>query len=288
MKTLITLFFGLTISGLIYSQDYYPIVQENNEWSTLIIIQAGPYPWDTTFWTDNFKLSGDTVIDNQTYKTVYKSQEEFSVNWNYWGGIREEDQKVWLKGTNNYPERLIYDFTLNIGDTINLWDEDPMIVDSIIYKPINNENRKHIYFSYPGYPLLSEFWIEGIGSNRGIFESGSGTFVGGTTWALCMKENGDLIYMNPNYNNCFLITEIEESRNLLIEVYPNPAQDKIKIQNTENIKIESISIIDLKGQKLLEFENNKTELDLSEISTGIYLLKVTYEKGEIIRKLIVE
>lgn len=288
MKTLITLIFGITISSLLLSQNYFPIVQENNEWSVLTVIESGPYPWDTTYWTETFKLSGDTVIDNQTYKTVYKSQAEFPVNWNYWGGIREEDQKIWRKGTNNSPERLIYDFNLSVGDTMWVYEVDPMVVDSIGFELINNETRKHIYFSYPDYPSLTELWIEGIGSNRGILEPGSATFVGGGFWLLCMKENGEIIYYNPNYNNCFLITEIAEINNTLIQIYPNPAQDKIKIKNSGNLKIESISIIDLKGQKLMEFEKTLTLLDLSKISTGIYLIKLIHENGEITKKIIIE
>ena len=288
MKTLIALFFGITFSSLLFSQNYFPIVQENNEWSVLIVTESGPYPWDTVYVTETYRLSGDTLLSGQMYKKIYKSAEEFPVNWNYYGCMREEDKKVWSKGTNNYPERLIYDFNLSVGDTIWLFEYDPMILDSIEYKLINNENRKHFYFSYPSYQSLTEFWIEGIGSNRGIFTSGTATVDGGGFWLLCMKENGDLIYMNPNYNNCFLITEIQETNNSIIEVYPNPAQNKIKVKNTENIKIESSSIVDLKGQKLLEFKKNKTELDLSVISTGIYLLKVTHEKGEIIRKIMIE
>lgn len=288
MKNSILLIAGFLTIISISGQNYFPLVQENNEWTTLIVIQSGPYPWDTTFWTDNYRLSGDTVINNQTYTKLYKSQEEFPINWNYCAGLREENQKVWRIGTNNYPEMLIYDFTLNLGDTINLWDEDPMIVDSIVNKPINNENRKHIYFSYPGYPSLSELWIEGIGSNRGILEPGSGTFEGGSSWFLCMKENGAIIYSNPNYNSCFLITEIEEINYSLIEAYPNPAEDLIKISNLENIRIESISLFDLSGQKIRDFDKSKTELDLSRISTGIYLLKLSYANSEIIRKIIIK
>jgi hypothetical protein len=287
MKNSILLIAGFLTIISISGQNYFPLVQENNEWTTLIVIQSGPYPWDTTFWTDNYRLSGDTVINNQTYTKLYKSQEEFPTNWNYCAGLREENQKVWRNGTNNYPEMLIYDFTLNLGDTINLWDDDPMIVDSIVNKPINNENRKHIYFSYPGYPSLSELWIEGIGSNRGILEPGSGTFEGGSSWLLCMKENGAIIYSNPNYNSCFLITKIEEINNSLIEAYPNPAEDLIKISNLENIRIESISLFDLSGQKIRDFDKSKTELDLSRISTGIYLLKLSYANSEIIRKIII-
>jgi hypothetical protein len=288
MKTLITLFFGLLISGLIYSQDYYPIVQENNEWNVLQVIYPGGNPWDTTYWTMTYKFYGDTMISEQSYKKVYKSEEEIPINWEYEGAIREEEQKVWYFPKFGNGETKIYDFTMNIGDTVTFLFE-PMVVDSIISEEINGEDRRHIYFSYPDFSPFKECWIEGIGSNRGILQSGTAMFVGGWTWFLCMSENGELIYMNPNYNSCHLIsTDIEETDNFLIEVYPNPAYDKINIKNTANIKIESISITDLKGQKILEFEKNKTELNLSGISTGIYLLMVNYENGELIKKILVE
>ena len=276
MKTLISFFFGLMISGFIYSQDYHPLVQENNEWNVLMVIG---YPYDTTYWTMTYKIYGDTIISNQTYKKVYKS-------WEYEGGIREEEQKVWYFSKYGNAETQIYDFTLDVGDTVTFL-VDPMVVDSISYIEINGEDRKQIYFS----PLLQfiEHWIEGIGSNLGILQSGSSAIVGWRTWFLCMSEDGELIYMNPNYSSCYLNnTEIVEVHNPKIQVYPNPTSGKINIRNSENVKIESISIIDLNGQNLLEFENDINELDLSGFSKGIYLLKLTYQKGEVYRKIIIE
>jgi hypothetical protein len=288
MKTLITLFFGLTISGLIYSQSYYPIVQENNEWNVLQVIYPGTgNPWDTIYWTQTYKLTGDTIISEQTYKKVYLSEEEITTNWEYEGGIREEEEKVWYFSKYGNGETILYDFTIEVGDTITYLPQ-PFVVDSINYREINGEDRKHFYLSYLEIPY-TEFWIEGIGSNYGILSSGGGMGIGGWTWFLCMSENGELIYMNPNYNSCHLIsTGIEEMNNSIIQVYPNPTHDKIKIKNTENIKIESISIIDLKGKKIIEFGKNQTDLDLSGISTGIYLLKLTHENGEVIRKIMIE
>lgn len=238
-----------------------------------------------------FKLSGDTILDNISYKKVYLSEDEIPTNWEFYGGMREdENQKVWFYPTiGMIEEQLIYDFSVNVGDTIYFNYESVMVVDSIAYHEIAGIERKHIYFSYVYFSFIEELWIEGIGSNYGILSSGSGSYVGGWTWFLCMSENGQLIYMNPNYSSCYLIsTGIQENDNSIIQVYPNPVQDKIKINYSENTIIESMSIIDLKGQKIIEFEINKTELDLSGISKGLYFLKVTYEKGEIIRKIIVE
>ena len=290
MKTTFTLFLGLAISGLIYSQDYYPIVQENNEWNVLQVVYPGTgNPWDTIYWTETFKLTGDTIISEQTYKKVFFSEEEIPMNWEYEGGIREEDKKVWYFPKYGNGETMIYDFTVNVGDTVGYLYQAVMVVDSITFHEISGVERKHIYFSYIDFSPYTELWIEGIGSNYGIFSSGSGGSLGGWTWLLCMSENEDLIYMNPNYNSCHLIsTKIEEINNSIIQVYPNPASEIIKIENIENLKIETISLIDIKGKKIIEFENNRNYLDISRISSGIYLLKLTHENGEINNKIVIE
>jgi len=287
VKTLIALFFGLMISGLIYSQDYYPIVQENNEWNVIKVVPTPGVPWDSTYWTMTYKFYGDTIISNQTYKKVYKSEEEIPINWEYEGCIREEEQKVWYFPQYGNEETLIYDFTLNIGDTVTILGWEPMVVDSISQIEINGEDRKQIYLSIWGQFI--EHWIEGIGSNFGILQSGTSLAVGWYTRFLCMSEDGELIYMNPNYSSCYLInTKIEEIHYSRIQVYPNPTKDKINIKNSENVKIESISIIDLNGHNLLEFENDINELDLSGFSKGIYLLKLIYGNEIIIKKIVIE
>ena len=180
------------------------------------------------------------------------------------------------------------DLTLEVGDTMTI-HYDWMVVDSISSIEINGEDRKHMYFSCYGQGGLLEHWIEGIGSNFGILQSGGCFVVGWRTIFLCMSEDGELIYMNPNYSSCYLNnTEIVEVHNPKIQVYPNPTSGKINIRNSENLKIESISIIDLNGQNLLEFENDINELDLSGFSKGIYLLKLTYGNEIIIKKIVIE
>lgn len=285
MKTLITLFFGLTISGFIYSQEYFPLVQENKEWNVLQV----SINWnmtDTVYYTYTYKFEGDTMISGINYVYVYKSLEEFPVNWTMHGLITEDqNRKVY------FNDLLKYDFGVSLGDTVEIYDNyNPVIaivqaIDSIF---INGDYRKKIILNYLEWGG-TEIWIEGIGSTLGVLESGRANYLGGWTWLNCMSQNNELIYMNPNINSCYLIsTGIEDKSNSIIEVYPNPVKDKIWISSTENIKIESISIIDLNGIKIKEFKKNKTELDLSGISTGIYLLKLTCENGEIIRKIMVE
>ncbi|MBU2922225.1 T9SS type A sorting domain-containing protein [Winogradskyella psychrotolerans] len=72
-----------------------------------------------------------------------------------------------------------------------------------------------------------------------------------------------------------------------IELYPNPAQDNISVK-TENMSINKIEIFSLLGNKIKiqyhEFEN----INLTNIESGVYLLKIYAENGKILTKKIVK
>ena len=73
-----------------------------------------------------------------------------------------------------------------------------------------------------------------------------------------------------------------------LKIYPNPANDYLTIES-KNIKIESIEIYSLLGQKMksdLQLKSNR--LDVSDLSNGLYLLKVNSESGSSTRKIVIE
>jgi hypothetical protein len=111
MKKIKLLTIPLLLSVFAFSQDYYPLVQESNEWNVLRVILEGGNVWDTTYYTQTYKISGDTLISEQAYKKVFKSEEEIPVNWEYEGAIREAEQKVWYFPYYGNGETKIYDFT---------------------------------------------------------------------------------------------------------------------------------------------------------------------------------
>ncbi|MCB0805236.1 MAG: T9SS type A sorting domain-containing protein [Bacteroidales bacterium] len=296
MKKITFLAFML-VGVFAYSQEYFPLVEENNEWNVLQVIYDGiSLPWDTIYWSMSYKISGDTVIDNKAYKKVFKSEEEFPVSWQYWGGMREENQEAWYIGINNYPESKIYDFDLSVGDTINfIFDFQPMAVDSIVFKEINGEDRKHIYFSYPNMGYTKECWIEGIGSNRGILQSGTAGFVGGWTWMMCKSENQQLIYMNPDYETCYMIsTGIEDNRSgSKLRVYPNPAKGNFFVRLPDNISGNECILKMYNAQGELFEQINATTgddrfiLDSQKFPKGMYLIKVETESRVFTSKVVI-
>jgi hypothetical protein len=78
-------------------------------------------------------------------------------------------------------------------------------------------------------------------------------------------------------------------------VYPNPAQDKVFIEFTPtNEQDVSIDILGIDGRAVLHQSLSKissavkVELDLSSLSSGLYMLRLSGKKGSLITKLIVE
>ncbi len=274
-----------------FSQNYYPLIEENRTWNVISVALVGPYPWDTTYSTFTYEFTGDTTIDSHTYLKLYESNEEFPTNWNLWCFMREDDDKrIWYRRESDDEEMLMYDFSVEEGDSvlIGLFEPVYLYVDSINEITINQTDRKKYWLSCKTMPEYSETWIEGIGSNKGICWGGSVYIVGGWYWFLCMSENEELVYMNPNYESCYLITGISEIDKPIIQIYPNPVKSLLKIENNKNIEIESISLTNINGQIIRQFDTRKTQLDISEIASGLYFLKISYENGKLIEKVIIE
>lgn len=287
-KPIISLLFTI-LAIVTFGQDYYTLIEENKTWNVLSV--AFQPPFDTSFSTITYKASGDTIISSESYKKLYATSEENPENWSLWCFMREDmDKRVWLRMDSEDDEFLMYDFSIDVGDSVLVGIYEPvyLLVDSISEININQTVRNKYWLSCNMMPEYSETWVEGIGSNKGICWSGSAFVVGGWYWFLCMSENGELIYMNPNYESCYLITDINEIEKSSLKVFPNPTRNTLSIENTENIEIESISLLNVNGQIIKQFELNNTRLDISNISSGYYILKISHEKGVFTKKLIVK
>jgi len=66
---------------------------------------------------------------------------------------------------------------------------------------------------------------------------------------------------------------ISELNSVEISIYPNPASDMIQI--TSNSRIRSIVLMDLLGKELPLSFISKNQIDVSSLSEGIYLLKLS-------------
>ena len=97
-------------------------------------------------------------------------------------------------------------------------------------------------------------------------------------------KNSDSI--NVTVEICEGIESIFQSE---INIFPSPANNNLTIEMLIGISPEQIIITDVLGKEVLHFESQKikTQLDVSSLSIGIYLLKIKMQNGEsVVRKFI--
>lgn len=73
-----------------------------------------------------------------------------------------------------------------------------------------------------------------------------------------------------------------------LKIYPNPADDFIQIEMINaNLKDFSFTITDLSGRTLIKTKNEK-QIDVSNLSSGIYLGTMTVEDQKVTKKIIIK
>lgn len=70
-----------------------------------------------------------------------------------------------------------------------------------------------------------------------------------------------------------------------VSIYPNPAKDVLHIMAKEEVK--SIALYDQKGVEILQ-KTNTSDFSIAAYPSGIYTLKITLDKGVVIKKVQVE
>ena len=107
-----------------------------------------------------------------------------------------------------------------------------------------------------------------------LFTSGKGTFHNRFT----LLFEGDVLGLN---------SFVSASN---IKVYPNPTRGTLEVLSVSNSVVGKAQLMDLQGRVLKSFEiNNRVgSIDISEFASATYLLKLSSEKGETIKRIIKE
>jgi hypothetical protein len=83
---------------------------------------------------------------------------------------------------------------------------------------------------------------------------------------------------------------LDEIENSSMELYPNPVFDELNIRNLVGISLEQATIYDMLGNSIITFNLNEAvteqKLDLSKLSSGIYLLVIETVEGSFVKQII--
>jgi hypothetical protein len=87
-----------------------------------------------------------------------------------------------------------------------------------------------------------------------------------------------------------ITTNIDDNQDDLFTIFPNPAKDKIVIENNATDGEKMISIFDIQGKLLFRqtYPEAKTEIDIRSFSNGLYYVKIEYAEGFTVKKIMKE
>ncbi|MBN8642649.1 MAG: T9SS type A sorting domain-containing protein [Flavobacteriales bacterium] len=78
---------------------------------------------------------------------------------------------------------------------------------------------------------------------------------------------------------------VSEITNVSFGVSPNPAKDVVTITSDEVVN--SVELFDINGRTVLSIEGSN-QINVSDLSSGIYMMKIASDKGTATKKLVVE
>lgn len=290
MKKVIILFSLLLSFGSAFAQTYVPFPDSNAYWNEIELYQGQCDPPE--YCKNTYYLLGDTVIDAYLYKKIYSTD---GSSTSYVGGLREENKRVYLYYTWCDHSVLLYDFNLNIGDTITtsclaaacdtLEDLYMTVVsiDSVLLQ--DNSYRRRINFNYGS----NMSWIEGIGSVSGLlYPYYSCVLCVCFRELICFQEDGNTLYLNEENVPCFnfyVSIDDPEKNDVLLQVYPNPVNYKsfVTIRSYKNIN--EVELYDIIGRKITsryKINSKETQLQIGTYKQGIYFLYVNFQDNSII------
>ncbi len=292
----------LLITNMLLAQETYHsfIGDATKEWIT----------YEGSAWTGTkyvkYFFDGDTLIENQQYHNFYTeslSMDEQNTKLLI-AGIREDNKKVYAKFTTEslgeLPEFLIYDFSIEEGDTLVIpflltYDMDSLTL-AVTQKELTEiggikKNKWSLEFLTNHSYSREETWLEGIGSLQGPLHTGS-QFASETYATLaavyeqnrpiyCNTELSPNIYCSINEEGALTTNIVEpNSSNNSLQIIPNIiSQQPVTIKfSLPQSSLTSLHIYNSSGQKIytsisntfLSSGKHQQELQLDGVPTGIY------------------
>lgn len=280
MKKFTLLFLALLFYSSAFSQNF---LSEGKQWNVMFSYGG------STLITEIFYIDGDSIVNNIDYKQIWLSTDSLN-SATFQGLLRDESEKVYFIPTYG-DEGLLYDFGLNVGDTVSIISLPSQYVgeieifviaiDTIEYEGVQ---RKRMQLDSE-HNYLTEYWIDGIGNNWGPLYTMIYNYGICPSWELiCVHEYDELIFILPYIESCYEknvgIDEILQNSN--VSISPNPVQQGQIIEVEANNSIAEIQIYNVSGklEKTISSSFTKKQgIDTHDLEKGFYLLKIEIEGG---------
>lgn len=297
MKKISILLITLLITSVSFSQTYFKFPTSNTIWNYKIVGSLS-YPYE---WPVIDSLGQPTTIGSNQYIEVYRAAQG---NCNIIGAIREDTLQRKIYFHNYTDEIILYDFTLDIGDTIyystNLYYnlDYYKVVDFIDSVNVSGQYRKRWHLTN-SYMSMTDTWIEGIGSvyRYGLLYPNDPDLVldASNPYFGCFSHD-TITYMDGSncYGTCpctdwlVEISEIDKNSDG-VNIFPNPTENIVTIEiSNENLNYDYIELFTYNGGLVDKFKINskKLEINMNSLKKGLYYIKLTGNEKTILKRVI--
>ena len=162
-------------------------------------------------------------------------------------------------------------------------------VDSVSTIVISQDTLEIIYGRYSVdslYELPSSI-IERIGDVFNLIPDLDCSTDNFWTTLRCYTDSVSFNYSTNIVPSCDYTTGLPEIFNSFVNIFPNPASDRLFIRSESEEKKE-VRIMNTLGKEVLKFGNNPQQLDIHKLASGIYLIEIKNSKDLFVKKFIKE
>jgi hypothetical protein len=117
------------------------------------------------------------------------------------------------------------------------------------------------------------------------YAGGEALNAAGTTMSVTLKPGAFKVLTDVLLTDNIVLSTEERLDDNAVEVYPNPSKGEFVVKLKEG-KITSVNILDLRGVPQ-RFTTDKETVNASQLAAGLYILKVTDQRGRIATKKLV-
>ena len=261
------------------------IVNNNSVWNILSIqVEDETGIVNIPRHTTKIYFEGDSVVNDKAYKKVFNcTDDEFCKYPSFAGLIREENLKTYYIFAGQAQEYLLYDFSVEVNDTIEMYC--PQIESTLTYRVhnidvmnVNGISKKRIELTYPDSETITDIWVEDLGS---LFDFITiNPMVGYVKRLLCFYRDDVCLYHDPDYEACYYTTSISEIQQPGFHFFI-----RSKTLNIEfDIPFNGDIYLHEAGGKLV-YRNHLSnrfhhKINVSGFASGVYLLTLTADNGK--------
>lgn len=233
----------------------------------------GIFPISNAVWVGAYNVNGtptgyyryeltqqDTVINNVNYRKV------FDLN-GYHLALRQDsaNKKVFVILANEFDEKLLYDFSLKVG---NVFNNHFCGNNLVITKEDSTTNfsglKRQIHFDTWGQTT----WVEGVGSTTEPFNLICSQDGKSAVLHCFSVDELTMYYSGHPVANCDYVTAFNSNVAVMPNVYFINNND-IGVESFQNIDYE-LKIYDVNSQQILSESFNGNHLFTHELSPGLY------------------